>query len=94
MSFDPHNATAENMPVGKTNWTRKFVYAKLADFRRNELPAVYAKWLANRNDPTIFDDYKKELRRIRRPDEVKPPPVLDDTQPAVDEGFRKLGIVR
>ena len=93
MAFDPWNTTPESRPLGKTNWTRKAVYAALADFRRVELPKIYAKWLANRNDPTIRADIRRELNNLRNPPAVAPK-VKETSEPEVDEGFRTLGIVR
>jgi hypothetical protein len=93
MAFDPWNTTAESRPLGKTNWTRKAVYAALAKFRRVDMPKIYAKWMANHDDPTIAKDIRRELANLRDPASVNPT-VKETTEPTVDEGFRKLGIVR
>ena len=94
MAFDPWNATRENQPVGKTNWTRKAVYGALADFRRVELPQIYEKWLANKEDPTIKREIRRELGRLRTPASVAPPTVKATHEPGIDDGFRTLGIVQ
>lgn len=91
MAFDPFNTTAANEPRGKTNWTRKFVYAALSDFRRVELPTLYTKWRANPDDPTIPREYRKELKKLRDPNALAPT-VKDTIEPGLDDGFRKLGI--
>lgn len=92
MAFDPFNTTAESEPRGKTNWTRKFVYAALSSFRRVELPKVYAKWQQNHDDASIPIEYRKELQKLRDPSALAPK-IKDTREPTVDEGFRRLGIV-
>jgi hypothetical protein len=92
MAFDPFNTTSASTPRGKTNWTRKFVYAALNKFRRVDMPAIYAKWQANHDDASIPIEYRKELRKLRDPNALAPK-VKTTTEPTVDEGFRKLGIV-
>ena len=91
MAFDPWNAQRANRPVGKTNWTRKIVYAALADFRRVRFPRIYARWLANKNDPTIRKDFRNELKRLERPSTAKPDP-QPTTEPVVDAKFKALGL--
>lgn len=93
MAFDPWNTTPANRPVGKTNWTRKFVYAALSEFRRVEMPKIYAKWQTNRDDASIPEEYRKELRKLRDPSALAPK-VKETKEPAIDDGFRALGIVR
>lgn len=78
---------------GKTNWTRKLVYEKLAEFRRVELPRVYAKWMQNHDDASIPEDWRRERAKLRDP-EAATLKVVKTDQPDLDEGFRKLGIVR
>jgi hypothetical protein len=43
MAFDPFNSSEANEPRGKTNWTRKFVYKALSQFRLVEMPKLYAR---------------------------------------------------
>lgn len=93
MAFDPFNATEASAPRGKTNWTRKFVYAALSRFRRVELPQVYARWQRDHQDPTIPAEYRRELGKLRDPNALAPQ-VKVTTEPAIDDGFRALGIVR
>jgi hypothetical protein len=93
MAFDPWNTLAESAPVGKTNWTRKFVYASLSDFRRVEMPRLYARWQENRDDASIPVEYRRELEKLRTPSALAPK-VKPTHEPAVDEGFRALGITR
>lgn len=93
MAFDPWNSAIENQPRGKTNWTRKFVYKALNHFRRVEMPVVYAKWLANRNDQSIPAEWRRELQKLRDPAALAPKP-KDISEPTIDDGFRELGIVR
>jgi hypothetical protein len=93
MAFDPWNAPADSAPLGKTNWTRKLVYKKLAEFRRVELPKVYAKWMQNHDDPSIPEEWRRELGKLQNP-EAAMLKIAKTDQPDVDEGFRKLGIVR
>jgi hypothetical protein len=93
MAFDPWNAPSDSAPLGKTNWTRKLVYKKLAEFRRVELPKVYAKWMQNHDDASIPADWRNELAKLRDPDAAMLKVAKTD-QPDVDEGFRTLGIVR
>jgi hypothetical protein len=93
MAFDPWNAPADSAPLGKTNWTRKLVYKKLAEFRRVELPHVFAAWKANPDDPSIPEDWRNELAKLRDPDAVNLT-VKETGEPEVDDGFRRLGIVR
>jgi len=93
MSFDPFNAAPENRPVGKTNLTRKFIYAKLAAFRRRELPELFLRWQADSRDPSVPHEFKREFRQLEEPEAVTPR-VQDDRQPEIDDAFRGLGIVR
>jgi hypothetical protein len=93
MAFDPWNTTENSVPLGKTNWTRKAVYAALAHFRRVELPALYAKWMQNPDDPRVPSDIRRELARLRDPRALRPT-VQDTREPDIDDGFRDLGIVR
>jgi len=93
MSFDPFNAAPANRPVGKTNLTRKFIYAKLAAFRRRELPELVLRWRADPRDPSVPDEFRREFRQLDNPEAVTPR-VQDDRQPEVDDKFRGLGIVR
>src|SRR5262249_37344308 len=65
MSFDPHHATDASKPVGKTNMTRKLVYRDLAAFRRTELPALFARWQKNHDDPTIRPEFRRELAKLK-----------------------------
>ena len=92
MSFDPFNATTDSRPVGRTNLTRKFVYAKLAAFRRRELPELFARWQQNRSDPIVPDEIKKELKHLAHPDVVHLQG-QNNREPDIDDGFRSLGIV-
>jgi hypothetical protein len=92
LSFDPFNATTDNRPVGRTNLTRKFVYAKLAAFRRRELPELFARWKQNRSDPNVPDEIRNELKNLAHPDAVRVQ-VQTDREPDIDDGFRALGIV-
>jgi hypothetical protein len=93
MAFDPFNTTAAGRPVGKTNLTRKFVYAALSEFRRVEMPQIYARWQKNHNDASIPVEYRDALKKLRAPDALAPK-LKDTSQPKVDDGFRSLGIVR
>jgi len=93
MAFDPWNAPADSAPLGKTNWTRKLVYKRLAEFRRVELPRVYAKWMRNHDDASIPEHWRRELGKLRDP-EAAMLKIAKTDQPDVDEGFRTLGIVR
>jgi hypothetical protein len=93
MKLDPWNAGSANRPVGKTNLTRKAVYAALARFRRVELPEIYARFLRDPNDTSIPNEYRHELAKVRDPASVQPT-AKSEREPSVDEGFRKLGIVR
>jgi hypothetical protein len=92
MAFEPFNTTAASHPVGKTNWTRKFVYAALSEFRRVEMPTLYARWQTNHDDASIPLEYRNELRKLRDPNALAPK-VKPTHEPAIDEGFRRLGIV-
>jgi hypothetical protein len=92
MSFDPFNATAASRPVGKTNLTRKFVYAKLAAFRRRELPELFARWRQDSRDANVPDEIRRELRQLERPEAVHPR-IQDEREPEVDDGFRGLGLI-
>lgn len=92
MAFDPWNTRAEHGPRGKTNWTRKLVYAALSWFRRVEMPKAYARWLANHDDTSVPAEWRKELARLRNP-EALAPRVKDTAEPVIDDGFRALGIV-
>jgi hypothetical protein len=92
MSFDPFNAVPANRPVGKTNLTRKFIYAKLAAFRRRELPELFLRWRADRRDPSVPDEFKREFRQLEDPEAVTPR-IQDDRQPEIDDKFHGLGIV-
>jgi hypothetical protein len=92
MAFDPFNTTLASHPMGKVNWTRKFVYAALANFRRVEMPEIYARWQRNHDDPSIPAEYRKELAKIHDPSALAPA-VKETRQPSIDDGFRKLGIV-
>jgi hypothetical protein len=93
MAFDPWNTTEDSVPLGKTNWTRKAVYAALAHFRRVELPALYAMWMQDPDDARVREDIRRELSRLRDPAALRPT-VQDTREPDVDDGFRDLGIVR
>jgi hypothetical protein len=93
MAFDPFNTTQASAPRGKTNWTRKFVYAALSRFRRVEMPAIYERWQRNHDDASIPTEYRAELRKLRDPQRLAPK-VKAVTEPRIDEGFRTLGIVR
>lgn len=93
MAFEPFNTTAASRPIGKTNLTRKFVYAALSEFRRVEMPRIYARWQANHDDPTIPAAFRDELAKIEDPSALAPK-IKPTNQPSVDEGFRRLGIVR
>ena len=94
MAFEPWNATAESLPVGKTQWTRRYVYAALNHFRRVDFPTLFPKWLANHDDPSIAANVKTELAKLKNPGAVSPPSLKETGQPTVDEGFKTLGIVR
>ncbi|HVH43268.1 MAG TPA: hypothetical protein VM925_13025 [Labilithrix sp.] len=93
MAFDPFNTTDASRPLGKTNWTRKFVYAAHNRFRRVEMPDIYARWQQNHDDRSIPIEYRKELRKLRDPKALAPK-VKDTSEPVIDDGFRKLGIVQ
>jgi hypothetical protein len=92
MAFDPWNARAEHTPRGKTNWTRKFVYASLSQFRRVEMPQVYARWQANHDDASIPSEWRKELAKLHDPHALAPT-VKETAEPILDDGFKALGIV-
>ena len=77
----------------KTNLTRKFIYAKLAAFRRRELPELFLRWQADSRDPSVPHEFKREFRQLEEPEAVTPR-VQDDRQPEIDDAFRGLGIVR
>lgn len=93
MAFDPFNTTAASHPVGKTNFTRKFVYAALSQFRRVEMPQIYARWQKNHDDPSIAVEHRDAMKKLKNPNALAPKE-KDTRQPVVDEGFRRLGIVR
>lgn len=93
MAFEPFNTTTASRPLGKTNFTRKFVYAALSQFRRVEMPQIYQRWQLDHSDPSISAAYRDELKQIRDPQRLAPQ-VKETNQPGVDDGFRRLGIVR
>lgn len=93
MAFDPFNTTTASHPVGKTNFTRKFVYAALSEFRRVEMPTIYARWQHNHDDASIPVEYRDELKKLKNPSALAPK-VKETKQPTVDDGFTRLGIVR
>jgi hypothetical protein len=93
MAFDPFNVPAANRPISKTNLTRKYVYAALANFRRSEMPKLFARWKKNHDDAAIPSAILDELKKLKNPDGASPK-LQDQTQPKVDEGFRQLGIVK
>jgi len=61
--------------------------------RQDELDAQGGLRRAREHDPSIPQDIRRELAKLRNPSAVSPT-VKETHEPAVDEGFRKLGIVR
>ena len=91
MSFTPWNSTQSNLPIGKVNLTRRYVYARLADFRRTRFPKIYQRWLANHADPSVRDDFKAELAKLKNPQKFIAQE-QSTAEPTVDQGFRDLKI--
>ncbi len=95
LAFEPWNAADESLPLGKTNWTRRYVYAALNNFRRVEMPAIIAKWSRDPNDASIPSEFRSELSRLKVADPSAITPKVQSTvEPSIDDGFRALGIAR
>lgn len=92
IAFSPWNTTEEAEPIGKVNWTRRYVYAALANFRRVEFPKIYQAWLTDHNSPLVRDDIRRELSRLTVNPTSISPKAQDTSEPVVDSGFQALGI--
>jgi hypothetical protein len=92
MAFSPWNSTTEAEPIGKVNWSRRYVYSALANFRRNEFPKIYQTWLTDHDSPLIREDIRRELARLSVYPTAITPRTQDATEPSIDEGFKALNI--